>query len=97
MSIRIICINKVNGEHENLYVAISHLGWEEYGTTKTGKNTREEVYDFIKNDGGIAYVEDTKGNKAKVITAITVKGTKFLKTEADDVRTDNLLSLPECK
>lgn len=35
MAIRIICIKKANGDHENSYVAISHLGWIEDGTNKS--------------------------------------------------------------
>ncbi|WP_366935863.1 DUF3892 domain-containing protein [uncultured Chryseobacterium sp.] len=31
------------------------------------------------------------------MTAETSNGTKYLKTEADNTTTNNLLSLPECK
>ena len=40
MANRITCIDNANGQHENPYVAISHLGWEEDGTGKTGRTDR---------------------------------------------------------
>lgn len=97
MSIRITCINKDSGNHENPHVAISHLGWINEATGKTGKNTRIEIYNWIKDDKGHAYVKDKNGNKADLITAITSKGTKYVKTVADETKADNLLSLMECK
>ncbi len=95
MSIKITCINKDNGYHENPNLAITHLGWINDANSSTGKNTRLEIYNWIKNDGGYAYVEKN-GIKVKVITAETTTGTKYVKTEADSTITNNLLSLPEC-
>ncbi len=97
MSIKITCINKDNGYHANPNLAITHLGWINEIDQQTGKNTSLEIYSWIKNENGYAYVTDGRGNKAKVITAETSNGTKYLKTEADNTTTNNLLSLPECK
>lgn len=97
MSIRITCINKDNGYHENPNLAITYLGWINEVTKESGKNTRLEIYSWIKEKNGYAYVMDINGNKAKVITAETSQGTKYLKTEADNSIKNNLLSLPECK
>lgn len=95
MAIRITCINKDNGFHENPNLAITHLGWiGEDGNT--GKSTRLEIYNWIKNKKGEAYVADIYGNRTKVITAETYNGTQYLKTEADHSTKNNLLSLPEC-
>lgn len=96
MAIRITCINKDNGYHENPNLAITHLGWINEATGKEGKNTRLEIYNWIKNDDGHAYVTDRSGNKVKVITAETMNGTKYVKTIADSTTLNNLLSLPEC-
>lgn len=96
MAIKITCINKDNGYHENPNLAISHLGWVNEATGKTGKNTRIEIYNWIKNEGGIAYVKDRAGKKVEVITAETNNGTKYVKTVADSTTLNNLLSLPEC-
>jgi hypothetical protein len=97
MSVRITCITKSDGNHENAYTAIQTLGWIEDGTNKTGKSTRLEIYNWIKDKKGIAYVKDSKGNAANLICAETDKGTKYVKTKADDVKSDNLLQLEECK
>lgn len=96
MAIRFTCINKAGGQHENPYVAISHLSWVEDGTGKTGKNTRLEIYDWIKDKNGVAYVQAGTA-RAKVITAISSHGTRFVKTQADSTERDNLLKLPECR
>lgn len=96
MPIKITCINKDNGYHENPNVAISYLGWINEATGNTGKNTRIEIYNWIKDKGGYAYVRDRYGNQAKVITAETHLGTKYVKTVADTTTMNNLLSLPEC-
>ena|SRR5438105_2892794 len=96
MSVRVICINKSGGFHADPHHAVSHLAWTEDGTGKTGKNTRLEMYDWIKNQNGAAYVLDSRGNKAFVATRENAHGTKYLQTYADQVWTDNLLALPEC-
>lgn len=97
MSIRITCIKKAAGYHENAHVAISELGWIEEGTEKTGRSTRLEIYNWIKDQGGVAYVKDAQGDEAYLITAVSAKGTKYVKTVADNTTADNLLKLPECK
>jgi hypothetical protein len=97
MSIRVTCINKSGGYHEDPHHAISNLGWTEDGTGKTGRSTRLEIYEWIKNKNGVAYVLDARGNKAYVRTRENQHGTKYLQTYADQVWTDNLLALPECR
>lgn len=96
MAISIKCINKDNGNHENPNVAITHLGWVNEADGTSGKNTRIEIYNWIKVDKGEAYVKNVYGNTVKVITAETASGTKYVKTESDNTTTDNLLKLPEC-
>jgi hypothetical protein len=96
MSIRITCINKDKGNHENPYVAISFLGWVEDGTNQTGKASRLEMYDWVENKKGYAYVRDQYGNTSKLIGATSPRGNKYVKTVADETKTDNLLILPEC-
>ena len=95
MAIKITCINKSSGVHENPHVAISYLGWVEDGTGKTGKSDRLTMYDWIKG-GGVAYVKDSRGDVAYLIAEISSRGTKFVKTKPDGTKADNLLSLPEC-
>lgn len=94
--IEITCINKANGDHENPYIAISVLGWINVSTKQSGKSSRIEMYDWVFK-GGQAFVSDHKGNKAFLITAISPKGTKYVKTTPDSIISDNLLKLAECK
>lgn len=96
MSIRIHCINKDNGHHEDPHEAITYLGWIDESGSKSGKSTRLEVVKFIE-DGGKAYVKDDFGNIAYLIVKISRFGNKFVKTKADGVETNNLLKLLECK
>lgn len=95
MSIRITCINKSGGFHADPHHAIQNLGWVNEDTKATGKNTRLEIYNWIKK-GGHAYVRDSRANVATVDTREHFNGTKYVQTRADGVFTDNLLALPEC-
>jgi hypothetical protein len=65
-------------------------------TRESGKSTRLEIYDFIVNKKGEAYVKDSKGNMAYLIGETTLRGTKYVRTRPDSVTSDNLLSLSEC-
>jgi hypothetical protein len=96
MSVRITCISKAGGNHEDPHTAISHLGWINEDTQATGKSTRLEIYAWIKEKSGYAYVRDGAGNTVRVGTAETARGTKYVRTYRDKVWTDNLLALPEC-
>lgn len=97
MSIRITCITKAGGDHENPYVAISRLGWVNLLNPAEKKfSTREQMYDYVKN-GNEAWVYDKSGNsKAKLICATSPKGTRYVKTEPDSTPKDNLLEIGEC-
>ncbi len=96
MSIRVTCINKSGGYHADPHHAIERLGWVEDGTGRVGRNTRIELYEWVKNQNGVAYVRDSRGNKALVRARENARGIKFLQTYADGVWSDNLLALPEC-
>ncbi len=96
MAIRVTCIKKAGGNHESPYAAISSLNWINEADNKTGTTSREEMYDWLVNQKGEAYVKDAYGNKANLFGEISPRGTKFVKTRADSVVSDNLLKLPEC-
>ena len=96
MSLRITCINKDNGNHENPHEAISYYGWINESTDKTGKNDRPSMVEWVEK-GNKAYVKDSNNNKAYCYVRKSSKGTKFLQTYADSKFTNNLLSLPECR
>jgi hypothetical protein len=97
MSIRITCIKKAAGDHENPYVAISRLGWVNLLNPAEKKfSTRDQMYEYVKN-GNEAWVYDKSGNmKAKLICATSQQGTRYVKTEPDSTKKDNLLELEEC-
>ena len=96
MSIRITCINKSGGFHADPHHAIESLDWVNEQSGATGKSSRADVYDWLKNRGGTAYVRDPRGNSAQVVPREHTNGTRFVQTVADGVWTDNLVALPEC-
>jgi Protein of unknown function (DUF3892) len=96
MAVRILCINKAHGDHADPHTAITSLGWRNETTGQNGKSTRDQVYLWLKNNNGVAYVLDSYGNKAFLYPRENVFGTRFVQTAADRVWTDNLLALPEC-
>ena len=97
MAIRITCINKAGGWHEDPHHAISDLGWINDADGKSGKSTRIQVYDWLKaSQANRAYVTDSRGNTAYVYPRENTNGTTFVQTYADGTWTDNLLALPEC-
>lgn len=97
MAIRITCIRKAGGDHFNPHVAISELGWVNDGTGERGSSTREQIYDWLKNRDGVAFVVDRNGDRAFVYPRQNAFSTRYVQTYADSVWTDNLLALPECR
>ena len=95
MAIRITCITRNSNNDENPHTGISFLGWTEDETGKKGVDTREQMYQWVK-EGGRAYVRDANGDVAYLIAEISTRGTKYVKTKPDGTKADNLLSLNEC-
>lgn len=96
MSVRITCINKDAGDHNDRHEAITHLGWINDETNVVGKSTRSQMVEFIEG-GNKAYTKDSLNNIAYLVVRTSGSGNKFVKTIADGKETDNLLYLPECK
>lgn len=95
MSVRITCISKSAGYHENPHEAISSFGWTNEQTQAQGRSDREAMWKWL-NEGGVAYVKDTYGNTAYAKPRTNTRGTRYVQTVADNIPTDNLLKLPEC-
>ncbi len=95
MAVKITCIKKANGDHENPYVAIKSMRWINEDSGAHGVTTREMMYDFIR-EGGIAYVLHGTGHRAELEARISPGGTKYVKTRSNETTADNLLRLPEC-
>ena len=96
MAVKIICINKDNGDHYDPHEAITYLGWINEPISKTGKSTRLEMVKFIK-EGNRAYVKDVYGNTVFLIVRVSRSGNEYVQTTADGKLTNNLLELPECR
>lgn len=95
MAVRITCIRKSGGYHENPHEAIQSFGWTNESDGKSGRTDRETMWKWV-TEGGIAYVKDAAGNLAYVKARTNSQSTHYLQTVADDVLSDNLLKLPEC-
>jgi len=95
MAVRITCINKSGGNHDNPHEAISHYGWLNESSNTSGKDDRQTMVNWIKK-GNKACVKDSYGNTAYCEVRKSLKGTEFLQTYADGKYTNNLLNLPEC-
>lgn len=95
MAIRITCIKKDGGYHENPFVAISSLGWMDDTSGEQKSSTRLQMYEWVVS-GGYAYVQAGSA-KAKLVGAVSPRGNKYVKTEADNTQSDNLLKLSECR
>lgn len=95
MSVRIHCINKDNGDHDDPHEAITNFGWINEQTGERGRSTRQQMVDFIDSDKGSAYVKDDYNN---IVYCYTRQGKRFrfLQTYANSRPTDNLLKLSEC-
>ena len=97
MAVRIICINKDHGHHDNPHVAISRLGWINEQDNEAGSSARIDMYNWLTQQGGVAYVVDHLGNRAYLHGNISPRGNPYVQTDADGTPTDNLLWLPECR
>jgi hypothetical protein len=97
MAVRIICIKKDEGNHENPYVAIDHLEWINERINVKGITDRTKIHDWIKEENGEAYIIDRGGNKTYLIPAVTPQGNKYVKTVDDEAIEDSLLLLPMCE
>jgi len=90
--LRIRCINKDNGNHDNPHEGITHYGWLEDGVYN--KDDRQTMVNRVKS-GLVAYVEDSEGKRA-VCGIRNPHGTEFLQTHSDGYYNNNLLNLKEC-
>lgn len=93
--VRITCINKDGGNHNNPHEAIENYGWQNPGTGSSGISQRYQMVEWLEN-GNHAYVQDANHNKAYCKVRVSAHGNKFLQTIADGQFTNNLLNLPEC-
>lgn len=88
----ITCINK--DDRNDPYESITHVG----GKNSDGTSWKETQQQIIKDidSGEWEYYVGTGSNRVRVVTAESPYGNRYIKTEADDTTSNNLLSLPEC-
>lgn len=95
MSVRITCIQKDNGNHDNPHQAIEKLGWVN-SSNKDGICSLSQMVEFIEK-GGRAYVVDSyDSSKVYLYVRTSRNGNKFVQTRSNDTATDNLLELNPC-
>ena len=95
---RVVCIEK-HPTHKDRYHHIVGVGTGHAANKATQRWTVEEVISSIQA-GNTFYVEDRRGNEAEVeVRKCPRPGHNHLIiiTVADDVETDNLLDLRECR
>ena len=96
MAVKITCIRKDQGNHQNPHEGINDFGWVNEQTRAAGQSTRAQMVQFLEQQGGKAYVKDRLGSVAYISVVTSQWDTKYLRTYANGKWTDNLLSLPEC-
>jgi hypothetical protein len=82
-------------EKHSLYERVVSIGCAEVGTGSLVRFTEDEAINRIEKGTDSFYVERPEGHRVWVIVAQR-EGRKYLKTETDGEKPDNLLSLPEC-
>lgn len=92
MAIQITAVRLSTGG--TMHEHITHLWWTEQASGKTGDNTRAQIVDWIENQAGKACTSDRVGHRTEVAVVTPTRGEKYLRTHADGVWTNNLLSLP---
>jgi hypothetical protein len=90
-NLQVTSINK--SDRDNAHERITHIGGVSWG--RAWKMTGDEAIAAIES-GRLTFYVSTGGRTVKVIVAKSAAGHKYLKTENDGERPDNLLSLPEC-
>lgn len=91
--VRIIGVKKQPGNSTHL--GISQFRWINEQTQQTGQTDLPNMYDWIVNKKGQAYIRDTAGNQIAVFGAVSPNGQTYLRAVKNGAWSDDLLTLPE--
>jgi len=89
---QVLCITK--SDRFNPHERITHIGGANADKSRW-RITQEKAIEGIES-GKWAFYVSRAGRTAEVVVARSSYGNKYLKTVADGIQPDNLLSLPEC-
>jgi len=95
MSVRILSLKKSAEPNANPYLAIECFEWVNERIKVNGVTDRAEIYDWLNNFNGEAYIIDNEGDKYYLIPAISPDGIKYVKTNSSEKKQDILFQLPE--
>ncbi len=95
MSVRILSLKKSTEPNANPYLAIECFEWVNERIKVNGVTDRAEIYDWLKNFKGEAYIIDNDGDKYYLVPAISADGKKYVKTNSCEKKQDVLFQLPE--
>jgi hypothetical protein len=90
--LKITCVSKT--DRHDAHERIKAVGGGAPG--RVWKYAQEDAITWIEDGTFVYYVVNQEGKEINVIVAMDGHGRKYLKTEADGEKPDNLLSLPEC-
>lgn len=92
MSNKVTCINKP--DRNSKYDAIQRLGGTRDDNGNRWSCTRQECVDYIKK--GTRFYVNVSGHRVYLIVQKSASGLEYVRTDPDQDKRDNLLSLPEC-
>jgi len=91
---QVTCITKI--DPANRHEHITHIG--NGGTSPPWRWTRQQVIASIEANANTFFVIDPRtGRRADIAVVREAGKVPFLRTHADGIWTDNLLSLPQCR
>lgn len=96
MVIKITRVRSENRPTDRLeaHVAMKSFVWLNEQTQQTGEATRDNMYDWIVNKKGKAYIKNqTTGENIYIFGAVTLTGQRYIRTAENGVWTDGLIDL----